>query len=343
MRITTLPIEAATLLYVSFYIPYMVITRLLSTETQPGMERPLSGLETLPAVLILGSLFTLIFVIWTGWWRAANQIQVLGVSVPWPRWSTFLSGIGTAMLLFTVPLSLTFEGVSIPFMQLIMRGDVLIIAPLVDVCFNRRVRWWSWTALVIVALGLVVTIGDRGGLRLPPLALAAIVFYTIGYFVRLAVMTKVAKSGRADEVQAYFVEEKLVAMPLAIMMLAGLTLTPLAQGADLHRGFVGVWTSSAMPLIIALSLAFFAVSVFAALILLDKRENTFCVPFERAASILAGVAAAFILAIWFGQRWPTEAELAGSALLVVAVGLLALAPRWEARRKRVEEARAPAE
>lgn len=342
MRITTLPIETATLLYVLFYIPYMAITRLLSTSVQPGMTQPLSGLETLPAVLILGSVFTLIFVVWTGWWRAANQITVFGVRVPWPRWSTFLSGIGTAMLLFTVPLSLTFEGVSIPFMQLIMRGDVLIIAPLVDMLFSRRVRWWSWVALVLVAIGLVITIGDRGGLRLPPLAIAAIIIYTIGYFVRLAVMTKVAKSGRDDEVKAYFVEEKMVAMPLAIGMLALLALTPLAQGADLNRGFVQIWTTSAMPLIIALSLTFFAVSVFAALILLDKRENTFCVPFERAASILAGVVAACILAFGFGQRWPTQAELAGSALLVVAVILLALAPRWEASRRRVAAA-SPAE
>lgn len=341
MRITTLPIELATLLYVLFYIPYMVITRLLSTTIPPGMDRPLSGLETLPATLILGSVFTLIFVIWTGWWRKANLVRVLGVQIPWPRWSTFLSGIGTAMLLFTVPLSLTFEGVSIPFMQLIMRGDVLIIAPLVDMIFSRRVRWWSWVALALVLVGLVITIGDRGGLNLPPLAIAAIIIYTIGYFVRLAVMTKIAKTGGENEVQAYFVEEKLVAMPLSIVMLAGLSLTPIAQGADLNRGFVQIWTSGAMPLIVALSLTFFAVSVFAALILLDKRENTFCVPFERAASILAGVAAAFILALGFGQRFPTHAELLGSALLVVAVAVLALAPRLSARRR--EPAPAPAE
>lgn len=333
MRITRLPIEAATLLYVLCYIPYMVLTRLLSTTAPPSMDRPLSGLEVLPSVLILGSLFTLAFVWWSGWWRSANQVRVLGVSVPWPRWSTALSGVGTAMLLFTVPLSLTFEGVSIPFMQLIMRGDVLIIAPLVDLVFGRRVRWWSWAALALVAAGLVVTIGERGGLFLPPLAILAIVIYTIGYFVRLAVMTRIAKSGRENEVEAYFVEEKLVAMPLSILMLAALTLTPFSQGAQLERGFLQIWASGAMPMIVLLALTFFGVSVFAALILLDKRENTFCVPFERAASILAGVAAAFVLAFAFGQEYPTSAELGGSVLLVLAVVLLALAPRWDAKRR----------
>jgi drug/metabolite transporter (DMT)-like permease len=332
MRLSGMSIEIATLFYVLSYIPYMVITRALSTTTLPGMERPLSGLETLPAVLILGSIFTLIFVWRAGWLRSANQARIGGISLPWPRWATLLSGVGTAMLLFTVPLSLTFEGVSIPFMQLIMRGDVLIIAPLVDLVFGRRVRWWSWAALALVAVGLTITIGDRGGLYLPPLAILTIVLYTIGYFVRLAVMTRIAKSGKPNELQAYFVEEKLVAMPLSILMLAAVALTPFAQGADLNWGFVDVWTSSAIPLIILLALAFFAVSVFAAMILLDPRENTFCVPFERAASVLAGMVAAFILAIFLGQRYPTQAELMGSALLVAAVMLLTFAPRWDARR-----------
>lgn len=333
MKITGLSIEAATLLYVLTYIPYMVLTRLLSTTTLPGFDAPLTGLEVLPSVLILGSIFTLIFVWMTGWWRSANQVRAFGMSIVVPRWSTVLSGIGTAMLLFTVPLSLTFEGVSIPFMQLLMRGDVLLIAPLVDMIFGRRVRWWSWVALGLVMIGMVIAVSGRGGFYLPPLAIAAIVFYTIGYFVRLAVMTRIAKSGRPNEVEAYFVEEKLVAMPLSVLMLAALTFTPLAQGAELTTGFVHIWTSSAIGLIVLLALTFFAVSVFAALILLDARENTFCVPFERAASILAGVAAAFILSWWFGQRAPTGPELAGSVLLIFAVALLALAPRWEAKRR----------
>lgn len=40
-------------------------------------------------------------------------------------------------------MSFSFQGVSIPYVQLLMRGDILIIAPLVDIVFGRRVRWWS--------------------------------------------------------------------------------------------------------------------------------------------------------------------------------------------------------
>ena len=68
------------------------------------------------------------------------------------------------------------------------------------------------------------------------------------------------------------------------------------------------------------------------LILLDRRENTFCVPFERAASILAGTAAAYVLAIFYGAPYPTRMEVIGMVLLIVAIALLSLAPRWEASR-----------
>jgi drug/metabolite transporter (DMT)-like permease len=331
MKLTKLPIQATTFLYLICYVPYILIARALSTTQLPGLNRALSGLETLPPVMIVGSVFTLAFVILARWTRSANQLHAFGVSFPWPRWVTFISGIGTAMLLFTVPLSLTFKDVSIPFMQLIMRGDVLIIAPLVDLVSGRRVRWWSWVALVLVAIGLVLTVGERGGLHMPPLAILTVVVYTAGYFVRLAIMTKAAKSGRDQEVEAYFVEEKMVAMPLAVVMLAAVALTPFAQGADLSWGFAAVWTSSALPLIVMLSFTFFLVSVFSALILLDKRENTFCVPFERAGSIVAGIVAAFLLAIFFGEKYPTPAEVTGSSLLILAILLLSFAPRFARR------------
>ena len=209
MRLARLPIELITVLYMLAYIPYIMISRALATVPQAGVGRTLSGLEALPPVLILGSVLTFLFVWFAGWMRKANQVRVLRASVPWPRWSTFFSGVGAALLLFTVPLSLTFKDVSIPFMQLIMRGDVLVIAPLVDIVFRRRVRWWSWVALAMVTAGLALGVQERGGFHLPPLAIATVILYTLGYFVRLAVMTRVAKSGDEGEVQGYFVEEKL--------------------------------------------------------------------------------------------------------------------------------------
>ena len=121
----------------------------------------------------------------------------MGRRIPVPTKYTFISGIGTAFILFTVPLSFTIQDVSIPFMQLLMRGDILVIAPMVDFMFRRKVRWWSWTALVMVLVAMSITLVDRGGLKLPPIAIATIVLYTLGYFIRLGVMTKTAKNGEA--------------------------------------------------------------------------------------------------------------------------------------------------
>ena len=116
--------------------------------------------------------------------------------------------------MFTVPLSFTFERVSIPFIQLLMRGDLLIIAPLVDLLGRRKVRWYSWVSLLLVAIGMVITVGERRGFQLPPLAWITLGLYTFGYFVRLWVMTRIAKTGTSESIQMYLVEEKLVGIPI---------------------------------------------------------------------------------------------------------------------------------
>jgi hypothetical protein len=342
MRLTRMPIEVATLLYLLTYIPYMLITRMLSTTSNEQLGRPLTGLETLPSVLIMSTLMLIVFIWLSGWARSAHQISVRGLNIPVPTGWTAIAGIGTSFLLFTVPLSLTFEGVSIPFIQLLMRGDVLIIAPLVDLVAGRKVRWYSWVALVLVGVALALTLWERGGLHLPALAIFAVVLYTIGYFMRLSVMTRVAKNDDEHAMRAYFVEEKIVAMPLAIVGLALVTISPLAnQGAELNWGFVQVWSSDALPMLALMALAFLGVAIFAALILLDSRENTFCVPFERAASILAGVATAYLMTFMYGHPPPTRMEIIGMVLLIAALTLLSLAPRWSnagASRARLDPA-----
>jgi hypothetical protein len=330
------PLGVVVALYILAYIPYMVITKQLASTPAATLGRPLAGLEILPASLIVSGLLTFAFIGLSGWWQAAHLRQVGGMTLPVPTRWTFLSGICTALVLFTVPMSLTFEGVSIPFIQLLMRGDVLLLAPLVDLAFRRKVGWYSWVALLLVAIGLFLTIRQRGGLHLPPLAIATIILYTIGYFGRLAVMTHVSKSGDPESVRRYFVEEKIVAVPLSVLLLA---LTPLlgvgAQGSQLAWGFIDVWSTPQIAPFLALAGLLFVVSIFSAVILLDPRENTFCVPLERSASILAGIAASFILALVWGLPMPTGAEITGAVLMVAAVVLLSVAPSWGARRRAV--------
>lgn len=327
-------IEALSVLYLASYVPYATLTRWLATVPYAPLGRPLSGLEVLPAVIILSAVMTYTFIWVSGWWRQAHTLRLFGASLPCPTRWTFLSGIGAALLLFTVPLSFTFRNVSIPFMQLLMRGDVLIVAPLVDMLLGRRVRWYSWLALLLVAIGLSVTIDARGGLHLGSLAIVTVVLYTLGYMLRILAMTRIAKSGNARVTQGYFVEEQMVAIPLALAGLAALSAMHWGtQGSQLQFGFIDSWHTGQLPYFVVLAGLLFFISIFAVLILLDRRENTFCVPFERSASVLAGLAATYILAAMKLSPTPSAAEVVGALLLIAAIAVLSVTPRMLAVRQ----------
>ncbi|HEU4625115.1 MAG TPA: hypothetical protein VFS52_10155 [Steroidobacteraceae bacterium] len=328
-------LELIVVLYFVSYVPNILLTKLTTSTVHPDLGRALTGLETLPASLIINLVLTYLFIWLSGWHRDAHSVAIGSHRVPVPTRYTFVSGIGTALILFTVPLSFTFTNVSIPFVQLLMRGDILVIAPLVDLLFGRRVRWWSWTALFIVAAALLLVLRQRGGLHLPPLAIVTIVLYTLGYFIRLAVMTRVSKSGDPASVRRYFVEEKIIALPLSVAALAALSAAGFGSQADeLYWGFVHVWGDPAIWPLIGVAITLTIVSVFAALILLDARENTYCVPLERSASLLAGIVAAYLLSWGWGLAAPTGAELIGATLLIAAIVLLYAAPRAAAARAR---------
>lgn len=329
------PLEGYVFLYLIAYLPNVIITKLVTSTVHPSLGRPLTGLETLPASLIISTVLTYLFIWWSGWHKDAHGVMILGRRIPVPTKYTMYSGLGTALVLFTVPLSFTFEGVSIPFIQLLMRGDILIIAPIVDLIFGRRVRWWSWTALVMVLIAMVITLKDRGGLYLPPLAILTVVLYTIGYFVRLIVMTKVSKSGDPASVRQYFVEEKVFALPLSVAILAAISASGIgSQSGALGWGFISVWTDPVIWPLLGIGITLTIVSVFAIIILLDPRENAYCVPLERAASLVAGVGGALILAWVWGLPHPRPAELVGAGILIAAIVLLSLAPRFADRPAR---------
>lgn len=322
-----MPIELATLGYILAYLPYVVLTRHLSTSPSGVDGRTLTGLEILPGMLISGAVFSLGFIWLVGWNRHVTHVKVGPLRIPFAdRW-TLASGVCTALILVTVPLSYTFQNVSIPFMQLLMRGDILIIAPVVDLMSRRRVHWWSWAALAIVGFALFVTLWERGGLNLPWLAIVTIVVYTIGYFGRLWIMSKRSKDDDPEKLRRFFSEEKIVAFPVAITLLFVVSLLGGPQGRELSWGFTQVWTHPQLAFIAATGLMVCLTGVFSGFILLDARENSYCVPLERSASILAGVFGSALLALFLGGRMPSLAEFAGAGLLILAVTLLWLGPR----------------
>jgi hypothetical protein len=311
--------------YFASYVPYSAITKALTTPSIAGAAT-VSGLMLLPAMTLasLGSMLATISCL--GWWRYA-----MPAGAKWPRptrW-TFLSGIATAMILVTTTLAYTFDGVSLTFVMLVMRGGVLTLAPIVDSISGRTIRWFSWVALALSFASLANAFATREG-AVPLLCVADLGLYLMSYFVRLRLMAKLGKSGDPAVRRRYFVEEQMVATPAAVAILAALALVaPAALREPLQTGFEMLSSSStALGWMVIAGICSQATGVFGGLLLLDANETSYSVPLNRASSILGGVVAAACLAMIFGTAPPGAGELAGAALLVIAIGVLWFAPRY---------------
>jgi protein-tyrosine-phosphatase len=281
--------------YFIFYAPYGFLTKVLTTRLWPGIDGPVSGFRLLPAVII----------------------------------ST--AGLGTAIIIGTTTLAFTFTAVSIVFALLLMRGGVLIIAPLVDHLFKRRVRWFSWVALALTLPALLITLADVNNYRMNIVVALSIFAYLLGYTLRLPCVTKLAKSDDKATTYRYFVEEQMVAMLFLVAIPALFAL--IGKGEimmELRQGFTGLFSSSITLPAFVIGALYACLYCFGTLIYLDCRENTFCIPLNRGSSLLAGLFATYALALFFGLKPPSEAQL-GSAVMIV-MALLFLSPLHHLQR-----------
>ncbi len=309
--------------YFACYVPYAAMTKALSNGS-------MTGIEILPITAVTSCLGMFVFLFSKGWFKDASHRRIAGIDVAVPTRWTFLSGLCTASVVATTTLAYTFVGVSIVFMMLLMRGGLLIIAPLVDAASKRAVRTVSWVALGISLFAVWIGSSHRGAVHFTVLAGVNVVVYLLAYVVRLRFMSKLAKADDPALSRRYFVEEQMVATPALCVMLAVFAFAgrgPVAEA--LHRGFVVVRPLPTMLALFAIGLFSQGTGIFGGLILLDKRENSFCVPVNRASSVLAGAVSSLILALAFGAPMLGAREWVGAALIIVAISVLALpaAPR----------------
>src|SRR5262249_38815441 len=156
------------------------------------------------------------------WWRFAGRREFFGVSVPFPRRLTFLSGVCMATIMGTTTLAFTFGGLSIVLVLVLLRGGTLIIAPIVDRIVGRRVRWFSWTAMLVSFGAVLVVLSDATAYTLTIAAVIDISAYLAAYFFKFQFMSRLAKSDDRDETRRYFVEEQMVASPLLVLALVAM-------------------------------------------------------------------------------------------------------------------------
>jgi drug/metabolite transporter (DMT)-like permease len=318
--------------YFASYVPYSMMTKMITKGLVLGLDgNGLTGFQIQP-LAVLGSFTAMyIFISFAGWWKHATHSKVFGISFPRPQWYTFVAGICTAGQIITTTLAYTFDGISIVFAMLLMRGGVLMMAPIVDLIIKKRQRhiyWPSFVAALLAMAALIVAFAGKGGTAMTVLASINIGCYLLGYFFRLAFMSHWAKSDDPIEKKRYFTEEQMVANPLLFVSLFVIGLFGIGSGTSTIPG--QIWTGfSQLPFqgffiyIFMLGVFSYGTGLFGSLIYLDKRENTFTVPANRSASIIAGVIATYLLAIFFGQRLPGTNELAGAAIIIAAIAFLA--------------------
>ncbi len=320
--------------YFAAYAPYSALTKAITNGLLPYHHERIDGISLVPMTVISSFLAMLVFLTAKGWWGYAGTRRVFGRDIPFPSIWTTLSGLCSATIIVTTTLAYTFEGVSIVFIMLLMRGGVLMIAPMVDLVARRPVRWFSWVGLLLSLVAVVVA--DRGGdVRLTFACGVNVLAYLAGYFVKLQVMSRRAKSADENANVRYFVEEQLVSTPALLIFLASLALIDRGHVMHLVReGFTTFPKKGVLPEAFAIGVLSQGTGIFGGLILLDRRENTFCVPVNRSSSILAGVVASFSLAWLFGNRLPGFFELLGAAMVIGAILFLTIPPMIEKARER---------
>jgi hypothetical protein len=316
--------------YFIFYTPYSALTKAISNGLLSMDATPVPGAVILPVSVMATVVMMFAIITAARWWQYAGRREFFGLSVPFPNRWTFLSGLCIATIIGTTTLAFSFRGISILFVLVLLRGGILIIGPIVDASLNRRVRWFSWTAMAVSLLALLVALADVSNYKLTLFAVLDVAAYLLAYFFRLRFMTRLAKTDDKNVTLRYFVEEQIVATPSLLIALA--VLATIGTGdvlMDLRHGFTGVPRSDIVVPALMVGVSYAALCVCTTLIFLDRRENTFCVPMHCGSSMLSGVVAAWLLTILYGQAPPSAAQFASAGLIVVA--LLFLSPLHHAR------------
>jgi len=327
--------------YFASYIPFSMLTKMLTRGMLPGMNGVgVSGFEIQPVAALGTCIGMYLFITLSKWWKFATHSKILGVSVPRPQWFTFISGICTSGIIVTTVLAYTFQGISIVFAMLLMRGGVLIMAPVIDMIVKRRKRkiyWPSWIASALSFGALIIAFSGKAGTAITFIAGADICLYLFSYFFRLYFMSNRAKGDSTDERKRYFVEEQMVANPAMLILLFiigwfGSASDPAGVAGGFWQGFVSFPFKGYFLITLLIGLLSYSVGLFGTLIFLDKRENTFTVPANRSSSIMAGVVATYLLYMFFGGKAPATDELVGAGMIIVAIVFLAYRSTMDKRK-----------
>ncbi len=306
--------------YFLWYTPYAALTKSLSAGLLPGMDSQVGGLVLLPAAALGTLVGTSLFLGLTGWWRYIGARSLLGRTRRFPSRTMLVAGFFMALVIATTTLNYTFVGVSILFMLLMMRAGVLILSPIVDTVRRRRVRVYSWAALVFSLAAVATALADVDGYTLTMGAVFSLALYFAGYTGRFQIMSRIAKTGNESTDRRYFAEEAITSAVWQVLLCVVLALVGLGSiSAALREGFTTFLLTPAVLPAFGIGLLYSALYVYGTLIYLDPREYTWCVPANRCASLLSGLVASFGLTALTGIAAPGTGQLIATGFIALAI------------------------
>jgi len=309
---------------VGYFACYVLFSALTKRATGPGTG--LSGPAILPVTTLVSLVGAAVFVVATRWWKSARRFSLGGISLPRPGLWPFLSGLCVAAIIGTTTLAFSFDGASIVFMMLWMRGGVLVLAPLTNVITRRRVRRhvWASSALSFAAITLV-TVGDtaRGLSGWAPVVIAV---YVLATFIRPPFMNRMAETEDPERLRG-LVEEQMVATSALFLTLIALAIWGEGPGMHVLRlGFTDTLTSGAVGGLILIGVCALGICVFDALI---RREHLLSVSFSGVSAIIAGVVADSARSLFADAPPPAGVELLGAGLVIAAMKVISVPQRVE--------------
>jgi protein-tyrosine-phosphatase len=317
-------IWAQALGYFIAYVPYTFLVKAATDGLLPGVPA-VPGLVVLPASAVATLICMYLFVGAIGWWRYVDWFRIGGIPLPRIRPHAVVSGICMAVIVGATTIAYSFHGISVVFMLVLMKAGVLFVARAIDFITGRDVRWESVLAFLITFLALGVELAGQNSLVLSAPAIICIASYVMSYTVRFHAMHRLSSKGNGqDEMIRYFVEEQTVAMPALVVICALWALAGGGAAADLRAGFLLLGGGPALIPALLVGVFYAALYIFGTLIFLNPREYTFCVPINRATTVISGIAASYAIAILFSKAGPSARDIGGGAILIVALGVLAI-------------------
>jgi hypothetical protein len=309
--------------YFLWYTPYSGLAKAISGALLPGIHHPVGGLVLLPATVI-GQLVAMpVFVFFGGWLRYSGRRRIAGRSIPFPSRYTAESAVWMAFIVGTTTLNFTFRGASIVLMLVLMRISTLITSPIVDLMRRRKIHWYSATALTLCIVSAVIALTDIHDDKLTAGAVASLGGYAVGYYLRFRVMSAHAKTGDLRRDRRYFIEEHMTT-PFVLLLMTGIPAL-IDQGPWMHAlriGFTSFLVTPAVFPALLIGVCYEGLFIMTSLIFINRREFSFGTPVHVCSSLLAGIAASFILRGLVGAPLPSAAQYLTAAMVIVAACIL---------------------